>query len=204
MTIREAAAHIKQVVTSRQIAEHYGFVPDRGGYIPCPFHHEKTGSLKLHDSGWYCYGCHKGGDAVEFVKLYENVGFNAAVAKVNDYFMLGLLKAEKISVDDFLRKRKDKARQEALEALCKAQELSAVMFIDQEWCEAWSAYRDAHSTPVAQRTAAQWWAMVEAEDAMQDLDRMREAICSGHGQMYVDVAIERLAASMEKGKGKTG
>ena len=44
MTIREAAAHIKQVVTSRQIAEHYGFVPDRGGCIPCPFHHEKTNS----------------------------------------------------------------------------------------------------------------------------------------------------------------
>ena len=51
---------------------------------PCPFHEEKTPSFKVDVEGQYfkCFGCGKGGDVIEFVKLYEKCDFNAAVEKL--------------------------------------------------------------------------------------------------------------------------
>ena len=46
----------------------------RGGsmWCACPMHGERTASLKFYGDtgGFYCFGCHKGGDAV---KLYEEL-----------------------------------------------------------------------------------------------------------------------------------
>ena len=34
----------------------------------CPLHGEKTPSLCFYPDGrWYCFGCHRGGDAVDFL-----------------------------------------------------------------------------------------------------------------------------------------
>lgn len=41
----------------------------RYGYARCPLHEEKIPSLKLYDTpadGWYCWGCGRGGDLVEY------------------------------------------------------------------------------------------------------------------------------------------
>ncbi len=50
----------------------------------CPFHSEKTPSCHVYTKGedphFYCYGCHAGGDVVNFVRLIENIGFMDAVA----------------------------------------------------------------------------------------------------------------------------
>lgn len=42
----------------------------RGGraWACCPLHGEKTPSLCFYPDGrWYCFGCHRGGDAVDFL-----------------------------------------------------------------------------------------------------------------------------------------
>ena len=37
------------------------------GYMCCPFHEERTASLKAYPNGsWYCYGCHQGGSIFDF------------------------------------------------------------------------------------------------------------------------------------------
>ena len=38
---------VKQSVTTRQAAEHYGIHVGRNGMACCPFHHDKTPSMKL-------------------------------------------------------------------------------------------------------------------------------------------------------------
>ena len=41
----------------------------RYGYARCPLHDEEIPSLKLYDEprdGWYCWGCARGGDLVEY------------------------------------------------------------------------------------------------------------------------------------------
>ncbi|MEO0343214.1 MAG: DNA primase [Pseudomonadota bacterium] len=50
-------------------------------WAPCPFHHEKTASFHVDDRKgyYYCFGCHAKGDAINFVRETENVGFMEAV-----------------------------------------------------------------------------------------------------------------------------
>jgi hypothetical protein len=47
----------------------------------CPFHTEKTGSFTifLNKNKFYCFGCNVHGDAIDFVKLRDNVDFITAV-----------------------------------------------------------------------------------------------------------------------------
>lgn len=50
----------------------------------CPFHHEKTPSFYITPSSqrFHCFGCGKGGDAISFVREYENLPFTDAVKKL--------------------------------------------------------------------------------------------------------------------------
>jgi len=50
----------------------------------CPFHNEKTPSFTVsEDKGFYhCFGCQAHGDAIEFVKLMDNLSFPEAVEKL--------------------------------------------------------------------------------------------------------------------------
>ena len=41
----------------------------------CPFHNEKSGSFTLYDDHYYCFGCQARGDAIEYVKQTEGLGF---------------------------------------------------------------------------------------------------------------------------------
>ncbi len=89
----DAASQVRQALTAAQVAEFYGFHPDRGGFIRCPFHSgDNHGSLKLYpkDRGWHCFGCHEGGDVINFVMRLFNEPFRAAVARLGSDFGLRL------------------------------------------------------------------------------------------------------------------
>ena len=79
----DLARQIKEHLTARQVVELYGFHPDRGGYIQCPFHAgDNHGSLKVYDgnkSGWHCFGCGAGGDVITFIMKIENLDYVEAV-----------------------------------------------------------------------------------------------------------------------------
>lgn len=81
----------RRLVTARHAAEYYGFQANRAGFIPCPFHSEKTASLKLYDNGsWYCFGCHQHGSSIDFTaKLFDLPPLDA-VRKMNADFNLAL------------------------------------------------------------------------------------------------------------------
>ena len=55
---------MKAAVTARQAAEAYGLKINRAGVACCPFHQDKTPSMKL-DERYYCFGCGATGDAVD-------------------------------------------------------------------------------------------------------------------------------------------
>ena len=195
MTIMEAAPIIKKTVTSRQVVEHYGFKPDRGGYICCPFHGEKTASLKVHKSGWYCYGCHEGGDAVEFIRLFERCRFNQAVAKADLYFNLGLVKAEKVSLADIYARRKAEQDKRKADQVLRASKTAFSARLDKDWADCWAVYREGWSTPADRRNAKQWWGMAEAEDMLEYIDYYQELTAkAGSGE-----ELASLMARYEKG-----
>lgn len=76
----------------RQVAEHYGFEPNRSGYICCPFHHEKTASLKVYpdNKGFHCFGCGAHGTVIDFVMRLFDISFAQAVVRISSDFGLGL------------------------------------------------------------------------------------------------------------------
>lgn len=65
-------ANIKDRLNMRSVALEYGFTPNRSNFICCPFHTEKTASMKLYDDSFHCFGCGVHGDCISFVsKLYN-------------------------------------------------------------------------------------------------------------------------------------
>lgn len=88
----DLADQVKSLVTIREVAEHYGFYPNRAGYICCPFHNGKTASLKLYPDGrgWCCFGCHAGGTVIDFVMKLFDIPFRQAILRINADFALGL------------------------------------------------------------------------------------------------------------------
>jgi hypothetical protein len=86
------AETIRQRVTMLDVTKEYGIAVSRAGYACCPFHSEKTGSLRIYpgDRGWYCWGCHAHGDVIDFVARYFNLDFKGALARLDSDFHLGL------------------------------------------------------------------------------------------------------------------
>ena len=52
----------------------------------CPFHHEKTASFCINPDGqfYYCFGCHKSGDVISFIREIESLDFSDAVKLLAD------------------------------------------------------------------------------------------------------------------------
>ena len=87
------ASLIKSMVSTPELLAFYGFKRNRAGFICCPFHGEKTPSMKVYDGqrGFYCFGgCGEHGDIIDFVKKYFNLSFYDALEKINNDFCLGL------------------------------------------------------------------------------------------------------------------
>ena len=69
---------IKQSRSMGDVVALYGLHPNRAGFICCPFHKEKTASLKIYKDSFYCFGCGASGDIFEFVERMEGVSFKDA------------------------------------------------------------------------------------------------------------------------------
>ena len=76
---------VKQAVTTRQAAEHYGIHVGRNGMACCPFHKDKTPSLKA-DRRFHCFGCQADGDGIDFAaRLFDLSGVEAAKRLAADF-----------------------------------------------------------------------------------------------------------------------
>ena len=69
---------LKQSVSMRELVERYGIHIDRKGFCCCPFHKEKTGSMKIYKDSYNCFGCGANGDIFSFVMGMENCDFKTA------------------------------------------------------------------------------------------------------------------------------
>lgn len=122
MDIRTAAQAERDTVSMDEIIALYGYEKQRGGFICCPFHSEKTASLKIFSgrsaegrSGWHCFGCGKGGSVIDFVMLHENCDFPTAVIAIDNALHLNLT-----GHDDPFDYRKNENLQNALDAFVGA------------------------------------------------------------------------------------
>ena len=76
---------VKQSVTTRQAAEMYGLKIRRNNMASCPFHNDRTPSMKV-DKRFHCFGCGADGDVIDFVsRLYGISGLEAAQKTASDF-----------------------------------------------------------------------------------------------------------------------
>ena len=56
---------IKMAVSVKEAAEYYGLEVNRGNMVCCPFHADRTPSMKLNEDYFYCFGCGAHGDVID-------------------------------------------------------------------------------------------------------------------------------------------
>lgn len=67
-----------------QIANSHGLDTRRSDMVYCPFHEDKTASLKLYKNTntFYCFGCNKGGDVIDLLMGLQKISFIQAVKQL--------------------------------------------------------------------------------------------------------------------------
>ena len=104
---------VKRSVTTRQAAERYGIRVGRNGMCRCPFHDDKTPSMKV-DRRFHCFGCGADGDVIDFVSRMESISPKEAA--------LMLARTFSIPYADKVPPRRRKPRQETPEQSFKRME----------------------------------------------------------------------------------
>ena len=150
---------IKRHVTARQAAEIYGLTVRRNGMARCPFHDDKTPSLKL-DERYYCFGCHVTGDAIDFTANFFHIGLREAAEKLAADFSLP---EAILSGNANMRLRKRQAAPAQTAAAARARALAIL--------QRYEALLDAKCRSLAPLDAESEWppafieAMAERDDA---------------------------------------
>ena len=70
---------IKDLYSMRDILARCGLPkPNRSGFIRCPFHNEKTASMKIYEKDYNCFGCGANGDIFTFLQEFYSISFKDA------------------------------------------------------------------------------------------------------------------------------
>lgn len=64
---------LKARITVPQAAAYYGVRIGQNGMCRCPFHSDKTPSMKINETYYYCFGCHSTGDVIDFTARLFNL-----------------------------------------------------------------------------------------------------------------------------------
>ena len=81
---------VKAAVTPRMAAERYGLPVRQGSMVCCPFHADRTPSMKLNEDYFYCFGCGASGDVIDLAaRLFSLSGYDAAKKLAADFGIAG-------------------------------------------------------------------------------------------------------------------
>lgn len=80
---------VKQHLTTRAIAEHYGLVVNHNGMARCPFHDDHTPSMKI-DERFHCFACGADGDVIDYTGRLFGLGPYDAARKLATDFGLSI------------------------------------------------------------------------------------------------------------------
>jgi DNA primase catalytic core len=74
---------IKQRLSLFKVLHHYGLKPDKHDMLVCPFHEDKSPSLKIYTktNTFHCFGCSATGDGIQFIEMFEKLSKHEAIEK---------------------------------------------------------------------------------------------------------------------------
>lgn len=80
--------HVKSAITVPQAAAFYGMQVRHNGMTRCPFHEDRTPSMKLNDTYYYCFGCGAHGDVIDLTAKLFGLNVRQAAEKLAGDFGL--------------------------------------------------------------------------------------------------------------------
>lgn len=92
------AQDIVALVSMSEAMELYGCEVGSKGFSLCPFHREKTPSMKIYRDHYHCFGCGESGDVISFVMKLFRLNFCDALKKINADFSLNLPIGERMTI----------------------------------------------------------------------------------------------------------
>ena len=112
----DIANKIRTSLSMRDIADKYSLVVNQAGFATCPFHSDKTASLKIYPSnkGWHCFGCGEGGSVIDFVMKLFDMRFLDTCKKIDDDFGLKIIEQQRNKTLDklaIMAAKKQKAKE---------------------------------------------------------------------------------------------
>lgn len=151
MTLEE----IKENTTMREILSRYGLPqPNRSGFILCPFHAEKSPSMRIYERDYYCFGCGEHGDVLDFVQRMENISFREAFEKLGGTypdkgevpsFRRRRLAYQRQKEKETAQRRKAQEQREKRELIRQSNDLFLIVKMTEPlsdaWCEAYNAWQ---------------------------------------------------------------
>lgn len=97
---------IKQQISMYDICRMYGIRLNPKNYCNCPFHSEKTPSMKIYKDGFKCYGCGESGDIFTFVEKMEGCDFKEAYLKLGGTYENKPKREQKLNRIKYERQRR--------------------------------------------------------------------------------------------------
>lgn len=139
---------IKDLYSMKDILERYGLSqPNRAGFICCPFHKEKTASMKIYPKDFNCYGCGANGDIFTFVMLMDGISFREAFSELGGDYENSFPTRLKI----YQMQKKREMQKKAEEKLKRKRELNYLLMdvyrklldrlepLSDAWCDTYNA-----------------------------------------------------------------
>lgn len=135
---------LRHNISMREVVEKYGIKVNNHGFCCCPFHKEKTASMKVYKDSYNCFGCGANGDIFSFVMGMDKCDFKTAFKSLggtykdrSDYqhqiFNYRMQKRKETEQMRILREKEEK--KQILEEI-ELQKLFVKLFpvFDDDWC----------------------------------------------------------------------
>ena len=105
MSAEEAKRRILQRITLPDlIGEKVELKPHGGRHLGlCPFHEERSPSFNVYFDHYYCYGCRAHGDAIDYIRQTEGLGFVETLKFLAEKYSVEVPELEKQSFDKSAR-----------------------------------------------------------------------------------------------------
>lgn len=84
------ADYICSQIPMRDLAERYGIEVNNKNFCCCPFHNEKTPSMRIYEHTFYCFGCGAKRSPIDFIMKIEQVDFKTACKRLDEIYNLGI------------------------------------------------------------------------------------------------------------------
>lgn len=131
-------------INMKEVLNRYGIKMNRDMFC-CPFHRDNYPSAKSYDTTYFCFGCGKNGDLIQFVQDYFNLDFVTAMEKINIDFNLQIPQNNKISkkeLQEIEEKRKLAQQQKQNEEMKKRNTLIFVCKLEKRLIKTYQILKD--------------------------------------------------------------